>query len=740
MPAFRLRGSRKQCLATRASEGHPGPAPPVTGQLPQSAVVDEDYESDLTELEDSDNEEANSSNQTTRRPPAKRAKIAVKQIFPESVAKIGRGTRNAARRVGSTRRNKKHTRPSLLLAMPLDILFEIFRYLSPPHLLSLARTSKAFRNTLMTRQAKSIWREARRQSPDGIPECPLDVAEPKWADLIFGVKKCQECGCLRKLSPCYLAFYRYVCPKCLSRNLFYEGNSSADIPNFDATILDFLPYLDYAIGAFRSKRIFWRADILSLAKTLDKYRLDVLLGEPGAQKALKEFKQYRIDCVEHYKTHKMDYQKWYENLELRRIAEAKARREARHNAIYSRLQGLGYNNKDLHQLRNYPHVLVDRKLTERVWRQIRPALERKLKMNERLRLQYEVLVERRKVLIDTLFAGIRKVHSLMIPRKELLFSSSHIHELSACRAIINAPIEDGLQDLTSPACLNAVNGLRQYVTFTTMKAIHTITLVVQATLESVAETPHVSGVTPTTVFNTTVQPQTLAIAIFKCTKDNTLLFGWRGIVSHTCPSSHNSSGHPTCIQLTTSPRGAILIGHLLRLRGLDVHRTTVDQLDRLDPRYVCLGCPAEPVNGVQCGRLALPWRECVTHCIMRGDAHFFSRYQLVDPESSETIRRLEGPDPSWSTKKWSCNHCDAHIRDPQTCATVVEHIKHNHEIADPREVINYFHTDPEKRETPERWGFAMAAAPSRPSAGVVAGSSASGELGDVGVVDDGANR
>lgn len=86
--------------------------------------------------------------------------------------------------------------------MPLDILFEvrravsqfrrtlltgrlqIFAHLSPYDLLKLARTTKAFRRLLMNQASISVWKAAFQGVP-GLPPCPLDMAEPEWANLVF---------------------------------------------------------------------------------------------------------------------------------------------------------------------------------------------------------------------------------------------------------------------------------------------------------------------------------------------------------------------------------------------------------------------------------------------------------------------------------------------------------------------------------------------------------------------------
>ena len=95
---------------------------------------------------------------------------------------------------------------SLLPAMPLDVLFEVritlaatsqwlamltadylrqvFSHLTPRDIINLSRTSRIFRDTLMTRSTTSVWKASREQF--GAPECPSNMSEPQWAVLLFG--------------------------------------------------------------------------------------------------------------------------------------------------------------------------------------------------------------------------------------------------------------------------------------------------------------------------------------------------------------------------------------------------------------------------------------------------------------------------------------------------------------------------------------------------------------------------
>ncbi|KAG1766312.1 hypothetical protein EDD22DRAFT_774197 [Suillus occidentalis] len=73
---------------------------------------------------------------------------------------------------------------SLLPTVSLDVLFEIFGFLKPLDLLSLARTSKAFQNLLMRKLNTFIWRASRSLIPN-LPECPAYLRGPQHAFLAF---------------------------------------------------------------------------------------------------------------------------------------------------------------------------------------------------------------------------------------------------------------------------------------------------------------------------------------------------------------------------------------------------------------------------------------------------------------------------------------------------------------------------------------------------------------------------
>ncbi|KZT28748.1 hypothetical protein NEOLEDRAFT_775129 [Neolentinus lepideus HHB14362 ss-1] len=137
---------------------------------------------------------------TAKLPPAKRARKNAQEDDAKTVKKTRRKTGKL----------------SVLLEMPLDVLFEIFGLLLPLDLLRLSWTSSEFRCTLMQRSARSLWIQALKHV-ERLPECLEDLTEPQWAFLAF-YPCCHHCGaqnCQTIIWSCRMR----CCNKCLKTQL-----------------------------------------------------------------------------------------------------------------------------------------------------------------------------------------------------------------------------------------------------------------------------------------------------------------------------------------------------------------------------------------------------------------------------------------------------------------------------------------------------------------------------------------
>ncbi|OBZ69191.1 hypothetical protein A0H81_10740 [Grifola frondosa] len=259
------------------------------------------------------------------------------------------------------RTNRRRTL-SKLPDMPVDILFEIFGHLHPYDVLHLARTTKSLRNLLMHRSATSIWKRA-RENVEELPECPADLSEPQYANLLFD-PHCHFCLSARVLSVMWNCRLR-CCKACIDNNfvelrtLFFETPSKGLRPGA------MLPAEQY-----RSKLIFPKARFEELCERI-KDRL-------GNEEALKQLETERMQAVAQMETHAELLSEWQEYQALQRTLDREVVRTRRRTQIVDRLAQLGLaseflkmSTEKMKEFLEHPLVKQPREITDRIWNNIK---------------------------------------------------------------------------------------------------------------------------------------------------------------------------------------------------------------------------------------------------------------------------------------------------------------------------------------------------------------------------------
>ncbi|PPR05980.1 hypothetical protein CVT24_004644 [Panaeolus cyanescens] len=112
---------------------------------------------------------------------------------------------------------------------PIDVVHEIFSHLHPKDLLTLSRTTKALRKTLLTREARWVWKSALGLLYyRGLPGCPDDLTEIQYVSLLFD-SHCQFC----LVSPASEISYLYrirCCGDCMKREFISGVELERQIP------------------------------------------------------------------------------------------------------------------------------------------------------------------------------------------------------------------------------------------------------------------------------------------------------------------------------------------------------------------------------------------------------------------------------------------------------------------------------------------------------------------------------
>ncbi|KLO18513.1 hypothetical protein SCHPADRAFT_993550 [Schizopora paradoxa] len=365
-------------------------------------------------------------------------------------------TKRAKTDSGKPRRSKNSGKLALLLEMPIEIFTEIACYMTPLDLLNLARTSAGLRKLLMSKSSKRIWEAVRMIH--NIPECPKDLSEPRYADLLYG-KGCSFCPDTRAKKT-YTALRIRACKPCfeeqaIDQHQLHREEGFEDIKSFfDYTLI---PWTKLTYRNKSSKRCL----VSQLREVLRK--LEKLLAEPGSE--LWDYISERQNLTDAINESVEPIDEWLSEVWMQKAESDIKNMKERRSSIIKRLKDLGYDEDDLNGCYDEKGwkwgQIIDqsRPLTERVWQNVRPQLEKTIQLrrtyagpkfyNDRHRTRvFEMrrrfdAKETRDMLLD-------------IPKGRLLSTGDFLR----IPAVVEVIEEDGCRlPLTDERWLHAVEGL-----------------------------------------------------------------------------------------------------------------------------------------------------------------------------------------------------------------------------------------------------------------------------------------
>ncbi|KAL0946612.1 hypothetical protein HGRIS_012809 [Hohenbuehelia grisea] len=323
--------------------------------------------------------DANKENEPTARPVAKRRKTTASTSRKSS--------------------GKKKGILKYLPEMPLEILFETFRYLYPLDLLRLARTTKALRRILMHRSAVSLWKSA-QANLEGFPEAPPGLSEPAFANLAFDTH-CHFCGCLRASKLIWMCKVR-SCNRCLEAriidytDLIYVPKYYTRLPTEESwSPRHLLPVFEFKRKNRRyENNVCFREDAEALCAAFDLVKHDALAYERLTGVFLKRM-------VDRY-NHLEKCLRWECISFNARGAELDKIQDQRRKDIFLRLAAAGWDEElkylqpsDKEVLENHPFVAQCKKLTDRAWKDWAPIMNA-----EMAEIKIRRLAAERAVVID----------------------------------------------------------------------------------------------------------------------------------------------------------------------------------------------------------------------------------------------------------------------------------------------------------------------------------------------------
>ncbi|KAI0317908.1 hypothetical protein OF83DRAFT_1118905 [Amylostereum chailletii] len=514
-------------------------------------------------------------------------------------------------RLDSTRvslNGRRSGRLKSLPSMPLDILVEVFLHSSPQDLHRIARTTKAFRRLLMSRQFRFIWVNALRQE-DGIPPCPEDTAEPAWAWLLFGERVCNACNAKAKVSRIFEVRQR-LCATCLKDRLVDYGHTMASSV---ATLMGIQLYeLDTYIPQISSSGTTWsvfgwsRKDVEDTFHELQDLRLKCVSDNEWPQ-TLSDFKARMRDTSTLRKDHAKACMEWVEHCRRQRQEELDNLKETRKQLMCDRLAELGYDPQDIRTISTQTEFKTGRLLTEKIWLRLLPSLTSDLASVRDGRLERERSSRRysRESAISIAYREFQK----KIPSKfvSLMPSEAEMYALGPIAAFVE-------QDVEAPSELNATT--RTLV----LQARPTIDTWIRKRIQAILLSIPADRIMPFNVVIPSSSPTArslyrldLATNVAVCNRcsprepNQPMLFGLEQL-------THHCVGHKWSLpDVGHVSHPSQLVEKLVDLFAMDVQLTMCQSLDDMDHRFVCEECHSKPcgVYSWSC-ECMMTWKDLVS--------------------------------------------------------------------------------------------------------------------------------
>ncbi|KAI0665522.1 hypothetical protein C8Q78DRAFT_555970 [Trametes maxima] len=600
----------------------------------------------------------------------------------------------------SSRNRKRLKSLSELPTMPVDILFEIFSHLTSRDLLMLSRTTKAFRALLHDRRSMTVWMAARHGTP-GAPDCPDDVSEPFWANLVFGETKCEHCD--RNARRIFFELRCRLCVPCVKEACLNPAGVKKQFPRLGTKVLDSVPYVILPVnGSFNAKQYRLKSEVQSIAAELQRLLDNVTKGVDGAADALEAFSQARIEHVKSLLEYAQKCRKTLANAIVQRSVDAHTFKEQRLMQVCARFEQLGYDQADVRAVIKVS-VMSPSLLTERAWKVIQDAYEELVVEAREARLEqvHKEIREARRARIGQVYwdyrRGLRPLEHESAPPSQLVYA------FSESLALVNR--DPALKEPTD-AEYDALKA-----SFPLLIARHTSFINTQ--LLALREKDPPQGVTyivdmpPELGPNADATALDLAIFVTLCWTHIQPPFAFRVLL--TCPAAvsfgrrealmhlvHGQLAGPEALvaavpdtsDLYFMRQASVAARALALLAGLDPATATPDDMDTVDARFVCETCRKQGYSGADKGQWVMNWRQCVTHCLRQTRrtwevrTHQTAEWRILGKAEREAVREaeeLEGQDGV----AWCCNHCIDAPLDPKPRAEVVLHLATRHDIHSP---------------------------------------------------------
>jgi len=581
-------------------------------------------------------------------------------------------------------------------------------------LLNLARTSKAYRETLMTRSTRSLWKRVLERLMGPLSELPPDVSEPQWADLFFGGPECQLCGIKSTQRIDFVSRHR-VCVDCFNPTFTEVDEIEIPTPDIPRRISEMIPHCIIVdrlhLDNSHEKITYSEATIPAVLSIYCESLRNGFVNDLASRRLRELFRTKQTADIIAILNHAYKCADWMKRYWLWQENQDRKARMVRYKQVSRLFRDLGYMQCDIFGLVNTDEMKEDRVISDSVWEDIRRNLEPMVIAAKEARLvrERQIYIERRSYLVFRAYNEYRK--TLQPDQLILCPSLKEVYETPNLRALINQPFE---LDCTAHTFSRVVQETPQIKETSAENVAEGMRMIIVAAIQDIAIANSTSfTVTPTSTPDG--RRLSLATSVYCCLLSDdclrTPLFSWHDLTSHQCEQdlrmqqSSIGYGESSCTKLEHifqfSTIAAVVAASIIQMLGMDVKSTVPADLDRAGRRFLCLHCPIARMGHGIGTRLAMTWRQCLSHYM--GDCtkkHEIPHMKLLSFEESISLDKMELREVACNTRMWSCNHCDTHIDNLQVRCRAIRHVEQCHRIAQPLEDEDYFHAMPSSRDWP----------------------------------------
>ncbi|KAH9483704.1 hypothetical protein JR316_0003177 [Psilocybe cubensis] len=585
----------------------------------------------------------------------------------------------------------------LMKIFPEELFREVLSYLDPVDLLHMARTDKKMRDFLMSKNSRLEWKKA-RENISGLPDCPDDLSEPQYANLVFE-KHCHFCLRHSSIIIIYWTSRVRICSQC-------NGGKFRSIkggpPALPKSVRPYVPHFVRSVGHGPRSHNRTYYNFAVEKKWVEEYSM-----APDKERWAQEKIEMGKKIIEHSEACKA----WYSEYKKKKEEEENALVQTRVDKILDLLREMGWGI-ELDDMGNQPddEDVVDKfivplyqgcqkELTDRSTRKLLPTLTTYLKVYKEWRLK--------RIRTQCLQARARRLHRIVNSYRPTIGPSIiplDIGNIYSQRAVMNLLLsptewEPRLEDL-----------LPQFPQFE-LETLQEIARQLVQMVQAVRGSAH--GLDVNTLL-------TLATTTFSCEaaqyrEPRTLdVIRYPRVIWHGCatelvevptdvsaPESELSVIADAVGRIPWNTNGRIMydvdthwiMDHVLTLCGFNPDTTTAALMNRVSPVIECISC-----NDMHKGRMVMRWDAVPAHAFQchKGQWRDTMRLTTLGGDFANVLKgRL---DEEYHRKRASdaynymlCTLC----RFRGTIVRVCQHIKDIHGVAKPSEAAGDFVCSPD---------------------------------------------